>query len=316
MVSLALALATTSAFAQALVPSRTGLGFFVLAGGPNPAPQTISVNTVSGAAAAGCAVTSTQPPWLTVAPAATPGSFIFAANAAGLPPGTHRATVTLTCNGVAISIPVTLTIVAPAPNQSVYEVEFRFVGVLSILSPPDTLRECPGINLKGTDIMTGLVVGTEGVAPGDDVTYTGALVRLTSLDFCETKGRRSPQDDERVWCKASLIGTSTMTVNLEVYGESGRGAWLKARHDGGPFTRSVTGACERGDQLTWEKEYPKDDALKPGDPLDEGGGGSPNGQPIDDPASKLFVGGRARLVVGTFPPEQEGWTMTVIRKLR
>ena len=316
MLSVALVLAATSVFAQALIPSRTGLGFFALAGGPNPAPQTISVSTATGSAATGCIVTSTQPPWLTVAPAATAGSFTFSINTAGVPPGTHRATVDLSCNGIPIRIPVMLTIVAPAPNESVYEVEFRFVGVLSILSPPDTLRECPGINLKGTDVMTGLVAGNEGIPSGEDVTYTGTLVRLTSLDFCETKGKKGPQDDERVWCKATLVGTSTMKVNLEVYGESGRGAWLKAHHDGGPFSRSVAGACDRADQITWEKEYPKDDALKAGDPLDEGGGASPNGQPIDDPASKLFAGGRARLVVGTFPTQQDAWSLTVIRKLR
>jgi hypothetical protein len=79
----------------------------------------------------------------------------------------------------------------------------------------------------------------------------------------------------------------------------------------------VTGSCHSADQLTWEREYPRDDALKPGDSGDEGGGATPNGQPIDDPLSKLFAAGRARLVVGTFPPERpDGWTMTVIRKLR
>jgi hypothetical protein len=315
-VVLALAAATTPAFAQALVSSRPGLGFFALAGGPNPAPQTVSISTAAGSAAAGCAITSTQPPRLTVTPAATTGTFSLSVNTAGLPAGTHRATVVLNCNGTPVRIPVMLTIVSAAPNQSVYEVEFRFIGVLSILIPADTLRECPGINLKGTDVMMGLLAGNEGTPPGEDVTYTGTLLRLTSLDFCETKGKRGPQDDERVWCKASLTGSSTMAINLEVYGESGRGAWLKAHHDGGPFTRSVTGACDRADQLTWEKEYPKDDALKAGDPLDEGGGASPNGQPIDDPSSKLFAGGRARLVVGTFPTQQDAWTLTVIRRLR
>jgi hypothetical protein len=314
---LACAFLTSPAFAQNLAVSQPGVGFSALAGGPSPAPQTISV-TSTPAAGANWTITSTQPAWLTVTPAtgATPGTLTFAVNVAGLAPGTYRANVVVTSPGPPPStktITVTLTVVAPAPNQSVYVVEFRYVGYVGLAT---AYPDCP-VNPKGTDILRGIVVGSEGVPAGENVVYSGTLVRLTSVDFCETRGRRNPDDDERVWCAAKLIGTAAMKVDLEVYGEEGRGAWLKARHDGGPFTRSVTGSCDPADQLIWEKEYPRDDALKPGDPGDEGGGATPNGQPIDDPQSKLFVSGRARLVVGAFAPAQpDGWTLTVIAKLR
>jgi hypothetical protein len=313
----AFALLASTALAQNLAVSQPGVGFSALVGGPNPAPQTISV-TSTPAAGANWTITSTQPAWLSVTPpnGAAPGTLTFSVNVAGLAPGTYRASVVVTSAGPPPStkaITVTLTVVAPVPNQSVYVVEFRYTGYVGLAS---AYPDCP-VNPKGTDILAGIVVGNEGVPPGEAVVYSGTLVRLTSVDFCETRGRRNPNDDERVWCAAKLIGTAAMKVDLEVYGETGRGAWLKARHDGGQFTRSVTGSCDPADQLTWEKEYPRDDALKPGDPGDEGGGATPNGQPIDDEPSRLFASGRARLVVGTFPPARpDGWTLTVIAKLR
>lgn len=101
-----------------------------------------------------------------------------------------------------------------------------------------------------------------------------------------------------------------MRVEIEVYSDEGRGAWVKARHDGSQFTSAVTGDCEKAVQAEWQADFPRGS---------DGGGASPNGQPIDDPLSLMFTNGRARLVKGEFKPfgpNRDGWMLVVEEKLR
>ena len=298
--------------------SAPGVGFYTVLG-VSPSSQTVSISATPASKSAWAVTNLAElPKWLTVTPAngALPATLTLAVNADKLPCGVHQATVTVSTSGnpaTSQRIPVLFAIACPGAARagfgpSVYAVEISYTGYTGLASGyPD----CK-VNPKGTDRMFGIVIGNEGVPPGEDVRYSGTLIRLTRIDYCETRGV-----DELVWCAATLTGTAAMKVDLEVYGEQGRGAYMKARHDGGPFTRSMKGSCDPKDQLIWEKEYPRDDAVKAGESGDEGGGASPNGQPIDDPTSKLFAGGRARLVVGTFPPDRpDGWTLTVIRKIQ
>jgi hypothetical protein len=302
-------LAPGTAAAQALVLGAPGVAFVALAGGPNPAPRTVAVSRPG--APLTWQVVSTMPGWLKVTPlnGTTPAVLTFEAHVAGLPAGIYRATVALASNEVppqTRNIPVMLTVVAPAPGDSVYAVELNFTGYTGLV---EGYPYC-AVNPRGTDTLEGLVSGRE--AGGDkNAVYTGTMVRLTSVDICETRGKRGPDDDERVWCAATLTGTSVMKAEITVYGESGRGAWIKARHDGGPSTSSVTGACHGPDQLEWERAYPG---------ADDGGGAGPTGQPVDDPQSRLFGAGGARLVVGRFPPERPqksgDWVLNVVNKIR
>lgn len=298
-----------TAAAQALVLGAPGVGFVALAGGPNPPPRTVAVSRPGAPLA--WQVGSTTPGWLKVTPlnGTTPGVLTFEANVAGLPAGVYRTTVTLASTDTPPQtriIPVILTVVAPAPGNSVYAVELNFIGYAGLV---EGYPEC-AVNPRGTDTLEGIVTGRE-VGGNNDAVYTGTMVRLTSLDICETRGKKGPDDDERVWCAATLVGTSVMKAEITVYGESGRGAWIKARHDGGPSTSSVTGACHGPDQLEWERAYPG---------ADDGGGAAPTGQPVDDPQGRLFGAGGAHLVVGRFPPERPNrsgdWVLTVVKKIR
>lgn len=310
---LAGALVITPGAAQVIVLERPGVAFFALVGGPNPSPQTIAISNPA-APALTWQITSTAPAWLKVTPpnGAAPATLTFTADVTGLAANIYRTTVVVRSNDKMAptkNIPVMLTVVALIPTEAAYAVEFKLTGYTGLV---DGYPHC-AVNPAGTDVLTGIVMGREDVGRAEDVTYRGTLMRLTAIDFCETRGKTGPDDGERVWCAATLIGTSTMKVSIEVYGEAGRGAWVKTEHDRGPFTRSVTGSCYSPDQLLWEKEYPGSD---------HGGGGGPSGQPIDEAVTgtaRLFAAGRARLVVGYFPPSDpkvSSWTLKVIAKIR
>lgn len=304
--------AAAPAASQTITLSRPGLAFSALVGGPNPPPQSVSLtNPASGTLT--WQITSTQPGWLQVGPAggAAPASLTASVNIAGLPAGTYRAEVSIASNDRVTPtkvLPVTLTVVQPAPGQAAYAVELEFIGYTGLVGGP----ECK-VNPNGYDTMTGIVVGRENVSSDENVLYQGTLARVTAVDICSDRGRRGPNDDERVMCAATLVGTATMKVDLTIYNEEDCGGHLEASHDGGPFTSTVTGSCEAREQAQWRADYPGGN---------EGGGGSPNGQPIDEATSgsaRLFANGRGRLVVGTFPPSSpdgEGWTLRVITKLR
>jgi hypothetical protein len=300
------------AASQTLSLGRPGLAFSALVGGPNPVPQSVSIGN-AGAGALTWRITSTQPGWLQVGPAsgAAPASVTATVNVAGLPAGVYRAGVAIASNDKVTPtavLQVTLTVVQPEPGQAAYAVELEFIGYTGLVGGPD----CK-VNPNGYDTLTGIVVGRENVSEDEHVLYQGTLARVTAVDFCADRGRRGPNDDERVMCAATLVGTATMKVDLTVYNEEDRGGNLEASHDGGPFTSTVTGSCEAWEQAQWRADYPGSN---------EGGGGSPNGQPIDEARSgsvRLFANGRARLVVGTFPPADPqvgGWTLRVIEKLR
>lgn len=305
-------LTASPAASQTISLGRPGLAFSALVGGPNPPPQSVSI----GNAATGTLTwktTSTWPGWLQISPGSgvAPASLTASVSVAGLPAGTYRAEVSIASNDRATPtkvLPVTLTVVQLAQGQAAYAVELEFIGYTGLVGGP----KCR-VNPNGYDTMTGIVVGREEVSSDQDVIYRGTLARVTAVDFCADRGRRGPNDDERVMCAATLVGTSSMVATLAIHPEYGRGGYLNAVHDGGPFTSTVTGSCEAQEQAQWRADYPGSS---------EGGGGTPNGQPIDEATSgsaRLFANGRARLVLGTFPPADPvvgGWTLRVIAKLR
>ena len=304
----------TEAAAQTMSLSSYAVAFAGTVGGPNPAAQAIAVAN-TGPGALSWRIVSAMPAWLAVSPArgGAPANLSFAVNLAGLSPGNYQATVGIQSNDPASpsdSIGVFLTVRgAVGPVVAEYEVELLFTGYTGQL---DGYPNC-AVDTNGTDRLTGRLAGYETSTPDENVEYEGTLTRATTLDICETKGRNRPDDidDEQVWCAATLSGSANMRIGLTVYGELDRGAWLKAKPDTGRMTSSVTGNCAGPTMAEYRKAYPGGSG---------GGGGSPDGQPIEDAfsATKFVVNSVGRLRVGYYPPDpkQGGWSLRVLRKIR
>lgn len=206
-----------------------------------------------------------------------------------------------------------------------YDIELEYTGLgESVVGNPATAAQCTApVNPNGYDRMVGKVTGNETSGIEEDIEYIGELSRTTLIDFCELRST-GPREDQKTDCKATLQGSARMDVSLLVYGTRGRGAWLKARPKVGTLSGStVNGDCDPPEMAQIQKDYPG-----PGPSL--GGGGSPDGQPIEDrfsrpslaPATagsgpRFYIGGLARLRVGYYPPDPAagGWALWVKRKV-
>lgn len=297
---------------------------------PNPPPQILHISkSTAGPMRWQIPASPPQQPWLAVSPKSGTGrdsvilSVTTSANSRCLPPGAYQDTVYIAdtsgadATAPSDSIPVLLVIRsraslgAGASKPASYLVELSYIGYNGIASGVPYCR----VNLLGFDRLIGTVSGIE-LPVDEDIVYTGTLARITAIDFCESKGRRYPGDDERDWCAETLIGRSTINVELKVYGDEGRGAYLQTTPGPGSYRRSVGGTCDPAERNEILAAYPLGD---------DGGGGSPNGQQIDDakavdPSGRpilLAPNGIPSLKVGTYPPDVpgEGWTLRVIRKL-
>jgi len=193
---------------------------------------------------------------------------------------------------------------APPPDTITrkYDVHFAYTGWTGLIDAPDCVAM---VNPQGYDSLVGTLIGLENPDdPDEPVMYVGTLRRTVRIDYCQTWG----PDDQPKWCVATLTGAARMQVELEVYGEEGRGAWLKARPDSlrpRPDSVRVSGTCPRADMDSIAASFPRGDS-----------GGSPSGQPIDEPEPpKFYVAGIARLRVGLYPadPQQGGWVLRVVR---
>ncbi len=294
-------------------PMPPGVVFAALAGGANPAPQTVPI--ASGAV---MQLTSALPPWLTVTvnnSGAQPTATVNV-NLASAPAGLSHATIDFASADKRIlkKLYALLMTVKPLPDDSAYQVEFRMTGIGGEMGSDQDCKANP----NGFDLLHGIVTGREAVKPRENVSYHGTVGRVTSMDLCGTRGKKGPGDDELVWCAASLTGLAGMTVDLELYGESGRGGWLHAKPDGSWFVGTVQGQCETATMKDWQNEYPGGES-----------GGSPDGQAIDESIGalpRLFDAAslRPRLTANsTFIPRgtnnggnTSGWTMKVLAKLK
>ena len=303
-----------AAAAQSITAEPDMVVFSGIAGGANPPAQTVAVATAAGATNWRLSSASFAS-WLRVTPASgsTPGSLNVEVNIAGMRAGVYHDTVGVgSADADTVRIPIVLALRdLPAPaGIATYQVELSFIGYTGLVEGAPDCR----VNERGYDRLIGTLSGVETGEADESVVYTGTLRRGTSIDFCETKPGGGP--DELVWCAVTLKGSAVTNVELTVYGEDGRGAWMKASPAGGPLRKSVAGDCAPPETNQILSDYPASD---------EGGGGTPNGQPIDDsratdPANRriqFYANGLARLRVGTYPPDgpQGGWTLRVIRKL-
>ena len=120
-----------------LAVAPSSLAFSATAGAANPAAKTLSVTNTGGGSLSFTA--SDDAPWLSVSPASgtAPRDLSVSVDTAGLAPGNHSATVTVTSTGTQGSpkqIPVTLT-VAAAPALSVTPASLSFSATAGGASP-------------------------------------------------------------------------------------------------------------------------------------------------------------------------------------
>lgn len=316
------AVVSTEGASQTIDASPRGYVFAAIARGPNPANQTGTIaNGRSGSLT--WQLTGKQAAWLTVGPrqGTAPSQLTFSVNTAGMKAGTYFDTVRVVSNTATPptdTIPVILRIVDPASpggRLAVYDVEFTMTGYVGELNGAPQCK----VRLNGTDRMVGTLVGVETSQSDDDVVYYGMLWRHTDIDYCLTRGRKRPGDDERVWCELRLKGWTAMEVEMTVHSDSLRGGYLKSQPRGyshAELAENPANTCDPQETSDALNAYPK---------ADDGGGGSPNGQQIDDlkgtdptgRAISFVSGGVPRLRVGTFPSEPgTGWTLRVVRKVQ
>jgi hypothetical protein len=191
--------------------------------------------------------------------------------------------------------------VVPIPRS--YEVQLAYIGYTGLT----TSKDCDAItNPTGYDSLIGTVKGIENLAePDEDVVYTGTLKRKTRIDYCLTKPKSPATPDELVWCVDTLTAAATMEVEVTVYGEDGNGAWVKAKPVGNPDSLNVKGNCDAQETNQIRQDYPGGESA-----------GTPDGQPIAEPANaKFVVQGIRRLRVGYFPPKppETAWGLRVTR---
>ena len=188
---------------------------------------------------------------------------------------------------------------APQGITRKYDVQLAFTGYTGLAESQDCRAM---VDLQGYDSLTGSVSGIESQGPSDEeVVYRGTLTRWTRMDYCLAIGGDQPK-----WCVAKLTGAARMNVELTVYGEADRGAYLKAVPGTSPLDSvSVRGNCAPADMDSIRVDYPSGES-----------GGTPDGQPIAEVnPPRFFVGGIPRLRVGYFPPDsvEGGWGLRVVR---
>jgi hypothetical protein len=294
--------------------------FSAIARGSNPPSQTGTISNASSGSLT-WQLMGKQAAWLSVGPGqgTAPSSLTFSVNIAGMRAGIYYDKVRVASNDPTTptdTIPVVLRItdpVDPPRRLAVYEVEFSMTGYVGELNGAPQCK----VRRNGTDRMVGTLMTVETAEPDEDVVYSGILRRETDIDYCLTKGRKRPGDDERVWCELTLKGWSVENVEMTVHSDSARGGYLKSKTEPGYSSAGIPrSTCDK--QETW-------DAANGYANSDDGGGGSPNGQQIDDVMATdpngrpiWFVsGGVPRLRIGTFPPATgTGWTLRVIRKVQ
>jgi hypothetical protein len=194
----------------------------------------------------------------------------------------------------------------PAPHQTItrrYEVQLAFTGYTGLAESADCRAL---VDLQGYDSLVGTLTGVETPnQPDEDMVYTGTLQRRTRIDYCETKP--APTSDQLAWCVAKLTGAAPMDVEVTVYGEADRGAWMKAGPaKSPPDSVKVAGNCLQADMDSIRVDYPSGESA-----------GSPDGQPIEEnPASPFFANRLARLRAGAFypaKPPESAWSLRVVR---
>jgi len=160
-----------------------------------------------------------------------------------------------------------------------YKVELAYIGYTGLAGGPDCERL---VNQQGYDSLIGTVEEANPTNdPDDDAIYKGIVRRKTAIDYCLTRPKSAATPDELVLCVLRLTGSADMKIEIKVRTDAGTGAYFQAE----PFVASplvpssnATGDCTPAETDEVRRSYPGGSS-----------GGSPDGQPLLDPAGTQFV---------------------------
>lgn len=193
--------------------SPSSLSFSGVQGGANPASKTLSISNTGGGTLNWTA--SDDAPWLSVSPTSgtAPSSATVSVNTAGLTPGTHNGTITVSgtdATNSPVSVPVTLTVTA-APITTQLLTNGGFEASLSpwVLSGPGGVYSANGAYPHG---------GTGYVYLGNAASAVSRVYQTVKIPSNATAA------DLRFWLNVTSSDTSTTahdTLAVEVRNTSG-----------------------------------------------------------------------------------------------
>ena len=133
-----------------------------------------------------------------------------------------------------------------------YEIRMAMIGYTGLWNSPRLQGDgrYPGIRLPGRHGE-----GVEGLKDEDGEPLSGVqgpVPACQRIDYCLAL----PGD---VGLCVVRLGEAQMNVELKVYGETGRGAWLHADSVPGAVSETVTGDCPLKQKEEVRAEYPEPD---------------------------------------------------------
>jgi hypothetical protein len=187
----------------------------------------------------------------------------------------------------------------PQSQNARYEVALTFEKISGLISGPTT---CPKAKRDGKDVISGIVEGSETFVDGA-IMYSGDLARTTRLEYCDSWRPKGSEDE---WCVPILTGKQArVATTITIYRPaSNQDAEVKytpkiSKTD----SVDVKGACTSEMELGIVQGY-----LEP-----EGFTIDTRNQP---PLPRLIEKRSWQDVMPRPGTEQDGWTLSVIRKLQ
>jgi hypothetical protein len=187
----------------------------------------------------------------------------------------------------------------PQGQNAKYEITLKFEKISGAHGGPDS---CPGAKRNGSDVMTGIVEGSETFVDGA-ITYTGTLTRATNLEYCENW---RPNGSEDQFCVPILLGKQArVATTITIYKPgSNQDAEIKYKPLVSPTDSvDVKGACTSDMELGIVQGYLESEGFT-----------------IDtrnqSPLAKLVEKRSWQDVMPRPSTGPDGWTLTVLRKLQ
>jgi len=243
-------LAGVSLFGQTavLTPTPASLTFTWQSGNALPPGQALTVKSGTSTAAYSTALIPANALWLSVSPdtGKLPAALTVRVNPSGLPVGTYNASVQVTAAGFVapVSIPVTLTVIAPLPTLSVSAASLNFT--VPVNPPPSqtlqlftsggpipfstavqgaawaTVTSASGVVLPGVPTILTISVDATGVDP-QATPYAGKIA-ITATGVPATNKTQNVTVSLLVnamtptitslWPSAAMVGSGPLTATI------------------------------------------------------------------------------------------------------
>ena len=205
--------------------SPASLSFSGVAGGPNPASQSLSIANSGGGTLNWTATVAAGAPWLNVSPASgeAPSALSVSGDSVGWAPGTYTGSIEIEAEGATgspVAVEVTLTVGAPA--GAVADWSFEEAGAGSGV----TISDSSGGGHHGTTQSYG-TVAVAGVS-GSARLFNGAS---DSVDVPASAALTPPSFTFRTWIRL-LSYPDNFGIVAAAYGGNYRGWFLKVNSDG------------------------------------------------------------------------------------